>query len=789
MPAAAATGPQYPLGAGSLELVGGASTRAIDFRARWTGAAGMTDPNFADVTLRVVGGRTEGDSGLIRLEPGRWYPLPGGKGYRYSDPRGRAGGVRKIVLRADGSGGSIRIVGGSERWAYRVTGKQSVVTVTLVIGEARWCAQFEKPRTRRARVKGRSTTAPPQCPCEPYDSTFQSIQAAVFERAGCTEQACHGSTASGGLQLTHDVAYDQLVNVRSPLNGQKRVQPGSPKDSFLFTKLATATLGSDEAREATVAIATDGSEGAPMPTGGKAPISRDELEAIRRWIQFGGQRDVITPGTEDLLNSCLPPASPPQIDPPLPPPPGDGIQLSAPAWTIPPKNEVEGYNGENEVCFATYYNLRPLIASGAIPADAVGPCPPIFGAGKNCIAYKRQELTQDPNSHHSIIDLYTGTYDLRTDSVTPMDPATLSENARLWEFQCDGGSQDGVACDPALPALAAPAGGLCADGGDCHGKVKTSLACLFDLSSPDGDFGYGPPDFGGQTKVGFSGSQQPYVEREFGSGVYSLFPVEGVVVWNSHAFNTTSAPVANRQWLNLFFARHAEQVYPIRQIFDDTDIFIQNVPPFEQREYCRTILFGKGTRLTDFSSHNHKRGKLFRIWGPGIAQPCRSTAQNPGLCAPEAGKPIMVTREYNDPAQLRFETPLVLDGDDPASRRFKFCALFDNGATDEAEVKRNSLSPPNSNFIGGKCYYLGANGTPVDEAPGIRCLNGPRKGQACHGDDHSCDSVAGANDGRCDACYLRGGVTTEDEMFILIGGYYCDPSVPGQTCTAGYSNQ
>ena len=27
-------------------------------------------------------------------------------------------------------------------------------------------------------------------------------------------------------------------------------------------------------------------------------------------------------------------------------------------------------------------------------------------------------------------------------------------------------------------------------------------------------------------------------------------------------------------------------------------------------------------------------------------------------------------------------------------------------------------------------------------------------------------------DGECDACPLRGGVTTEDEMFILIGAYF-----------------
>jgi hypothetical protein len=28
-------------------------------------------------------------------------------------------------------------------------------------------------------------------------------------------------------------------------------------------------------------------------------------------------------------------------------------------------------------------------------------------------------------------------------------------------------------------------------------------------------------------------------------------------------------------------------------------------------------------------------------------------------------------------------------------------------------------------------------------------------------------------------------VTTEDEMFILIGSYYCDTNVPGETCSGG----
>jgi hypothetical protein len=69
---------------------------------------------------------------------------------------------------------------------------------------------------------------------------------------------------------------------------------------------------------------------------------------------------------------------------------------------------------------------------------------------------------------------------------------------------------------------------------------------------------------------------------------------------------------------------------------------------------------------------------------------------------------------------------------------------------------------------------------------GISCLSGPKKGQACAGDHRACDSAPGANDGVCDACPLFGGVTTEDEMFILLGSYFCAPGTPCET--AGYTN-
>jgi hypothetical protein len=38
-------------------------------------------------------------------------------------------------------------------------------------------------------------------------------------------------------------------------------------------------------------------------------------------------------------------------------------------------------------------------------------------------------------------------------------------------------------------------------------------------------------------------------------------------------------------------------------------------------------------------------------------------------------------------------------------------------------------------------------------------------------DNATCDSAPGAGDGWCDACPITAGVTTEDEMFLLFGGY------------------
>ena len=137
------------------------------------------------------------------------------------------------------------------------------------------------------------------------------------------------------------------------------------------------------------------------------------------------------------------------------------------------------------------------------------------------------------------------------------------------------------------------------------------------------------------------------------------------------------------------------------------------------------------------------------------------------------GSEMCIRDSYTDPDQPEWSPPVSLDGDDPASRTYKFCALYDNGKTDPTKVKRQSTSPPTP-------FGKVAPGGPCDNTT-VACMAGPHKAALCHGDNTVCDSAPGAGDGVCDACPLRGGVTTEDEMFILLGTYYCAPGTDCET--------
>jgi hypothetical protein len=722
----AADGPrsEHPLAPSSVMLRGGSSHRVV-FQARWKGETGAVDPTAQGGTLRIIGGPNEGDSGLVELPAERWTVRK--RVLRYQDRAGTAAGIRSVILRVGKKGGIVKIIGRGA-WPYTIDRPQTEVTVTFGIGVARWCAKFDADNLDNGNgmVRGHSKIAPASCPCEaPATSTFAGIQTAIFERHGCTQAICHGaSPGEGSLDLRPDHAYASLVDVPSTiLPSQKRVEPGARDQSLLYRKLAASTLG------------LEGVPGAAMPNGAFAPLSPSELRAIELWIYNGAAQEGVVKGTDTLLGSCLPPPEPQKIRPPEHPGPGEGVQLYSPPWTIPA-------NGEGEVCFATWYDF-----SAEVPDELKFPCPNIWGGpSRECFAYKRTELTQDPNSHHSILRLYRGNYPIT-------DPG-------FGTFTCHGGANAGTACDPLKIGVPAPTGADCGERSGCAGSVVPAVACI----------GYGPPDLSVGAKFGADSettpqitiSTSPYYKNAYPPDVYNVMPVSGIFVENSHAFNATDEPTTNEQWLNIYFATPAERKYIVQDLFDGLDIFIENVPPFEKREYCRTFTMPVGTRMFEMYSHTHKRGKLFRGWGPGIPTTCSSSYTT---CTPETTEPFLVTTDYADPDIVHWPDGLVLDGD-AAARTFKYCALYDNGATDPSKVKRLSTSPLPPFGIG-SC-----------KVSDTACVDGPHKGEPCNGSNAACDSSPGLGDGVCDACPLRGGVTTDDEMFIMLGAYYCAPGSP-----------
>ena len=138
--------------------------------------------------------------------------------------------------------------------------------LALVCASAAWSACDEKL----------SSVAGPTPSLEP---TFSSIQHDIFEstdssgRTPCMQ--CHtnvGRNPSGGLNLAHDVAYSQLVNVPSSRQpGAIRVAPGNTTGTYLLQKL----------------IGAPGIAGARMPQNGPPYLTEGQINIIRRWVEIG----------------------------------------------------------------------------------------------------------------------------------------------------------------------------------------------------------------------------------------------------------------------------------------------------------------------------------------------------------------------------------------------------------------------------------------------------------------------------------------------------------------------
>ncbi len=104
------------------------------------------------------------------------------------------------------------------------------------------------------------------------DPSFANNIQAIFN-TGCTNNACHGTGMSAGLNLQSGASYASLVNVTATREPIVRVIPGNADASYLVVKL--------EGRQ---------SVGSRMPLGGQ-PLSQTDLTNIKNWINRGAQNN------------------------------------------------------------------------------------------------------------------------------------------------------------------------------------------------------------------------------------------------------------------------------------------------------------------------------------------------------------------------------------------------------------------------------------------------------------------------------------------------------------------
>jgi len=113
---------------------------------------------------------------------------------------------------------------------------------------------------------------------EPGEVSFsQQVQPILTDR--CAFSGCHASTSPAAEQsLAEGLAYVNVYNVPSQeLPSMDRVEPGDPDQSYLVHKIQGTHLDV-------------GGTGLRMPRG-QEPLSQDQINLIRAWIQQGARNN------------------------------------------------------------------------------------------------------------------------------------------------------------------------------------------------------------------------------------------------------------------------------------------------------------------------------------------------------------------------------------------------------------------------------------------------------------------------------------------------------------------
>ncbi|MEY4578927.1 MAG: hypothetical protein RL701_3630, partial [Pseudomonadota bacterium] len=339
---------------------------------------------------------------------------------------------------------------------------------------------------------------------------------------------------------------------------------------------------------------------------------------------------------------------------------------------------------------------------------------------RNVMFVNGSRVLQDPSSHHMVV--------WNPDKTAATVPAT--------GWTCAGGARHGQACSGT--SLDCGAESVCA------GPATPGTLCDFDtqaIASNNADPFATLTALGTLLTTGLPAqvantqSPQEYVPP-FEGGVYSELPLKGVLWFNSHAFNLTSEDTVLDARMNFYFTNDRKRLMvPVNVVKNEVP---DGLAPFTKQTYCSTAVVPPNNSIAMMTGHTHRHGQHF--WAKD-----------------SLGKTIYESYVYNDPIYQHYEPWLEFNGADEKSRTIEFCAEFNNGLTKDGTpdvklvTRKSKMPPPN------------ATCTPV------ACTAG-KIGAKCSA-NADCDSTAGAKDGECDACPITTGLTTENEMFVLMPWY------------------
>ena len=452
--------------------------------------------------------------------------------------------------------------------------------------------------------------------------------------------------------------------------------------------------------------------GGRMPAGGS--LTEREVDIIRFWIYAGGTDDtVMVQGTDEIvLDACLAEPDPYTIEPLDAPAESEGVQIEMPYTALGPA-------GESETCVAVFEDF-----CDRIPEEYLVP-------GGGYFYYDVNEIRMEAFSHHLLVQMpasqYRGEF---------LDPSEFSG------WKCRAGERDGEECDPRDREF-------CGEG-RCATEMENSTACI----------GYGPAN--GNNLATFTGTQQPQAYSRNADGVYSIAPCRTIVAWNLHAFNLTAEEAEITAKVNFEFAE--DRRWPSRRLTTDGGgglggfgigrLTREGAEAYTENTLCTDVELPQGCFLVSADSHNHYLG--VRAWWTD----------------PD-GKVFYDSRIYNDPVNLRFEDPIEYPEADPATRTFRFCTTYRNGIDENGNIDVDRMSRSSTrpySFFGGEggCEPYRCVNEGVDRRA-INCDDGIANFK---GNDAACNSP-GKEDGFCDGCSIRGGVTTQDEMYQGGLGFYC----------------